>query len=42
MFPGPLNLTLQFYLTFFARQFENEDNANVHEQTTGIEIYNDF
>ena len=27
---------------FFARQFENEDNANVHEQTTGIEIYNDF
>ena len=27
---------------FFARQFENEDNANVHEETTGIEIYNDF
>ena len=27
---------------FFARQFENEDNANIHEETTGIEIYNDF
>ena len=27
---------------FFARQFENQDNANVHEETTGIEIYNDF
>ncbi|MFL2707487.1 MAG: PLP-dependent cysteine synthase family protein [Gammaproteobacteria bacterium] len=27
---------------FFARQFENKDNANIHESTTGIEIYNDF
>ena len=27
---------------FFARQFETEDNANIHEETTGIEIYNDF
>ena len=24
---------------FFARQFETEDNANIHEETTGIEIY---
>lgn len=27
---------------FFARQFENKDNANIHESTTGTEIYNDF
>ena len=27
---------------FFAKQFENQDNAKVHEQTTGQEIYNDF
>ena len=27
---------------FFAKQFENKDNANIHEETTGHEIYNDF
>lgn len=27
---------------FYARQFENEDNAKIHEETTGIEIYDDF
>lgn len=27
---------------FFAKQFENQDNAKVHEETTGHEIYNDF
>ena len=27
---------------FFARQFENKDNADIHEKTTGQEIYNDF
>ena len=27
---------------FFARQFENKDNADIHEKTTGMEIYNDF
>ena len=27
---------------FFAKQFENEDNTMVHEQTTGAEIVNDF
>ena len=27
---------------FFAKQFENQDNAKVHEETTGYEIYNDF
>tara|TARA_B100001057_G_C22869295_1_gene958017 strand:- start:5754 stop:6776 length:1023 start_codon:yes stop_codon:yes gene_type:complete len=27
---------------FYARQFENTANANIHEQTTGIEIFNDF
>ena len=27
---------------FFAKQFENEDNSNIHEKTTAIEILNDF
>ena len=27
---------------FFARQFETEANANIHESTTGVEIVNDF
>ncbi|GIS05004.1 MAG: hypothetical protein CM15mP108_1080 [Gammaproteobacteria bacterium] len=27
---------------FFAKQFENEDNSNIHEKTTGEEIFNDF
>ena len=27
---------------FYARQFENTANADIHEQTTGIEIFNDF
>ena len=27
---------------FFARQFENKDNADIHKKTTGMEIYNDF
>ena len=27
---------------FYARQFENEANSNIHEKTTGNEIVNDF
>ena len=27
---------------FFARQFETKDNADIHEKTTAVEIYNDF
>ena len=27
---------------FYARQFENQANADIHESTTGIEIVNDF
>lgn len=27
---------------FFARQFETEDNPKIHEDTTALEIYNDF
>jgi cysteine synthase A len=27
---------------FFARQFENEDNPAIHENTTAVEIYEDF
>ena len=27
---------------FYARQFENEANAEIHEQTTAVEILEDF